>query len=310
MQFRHPLTFRPIFMQRVWGGRRLADKLGKPLPPDVPIGESWELVDRHDAQSVVEHGEHAGLTLHELWSVHREAVFGEVPDAPRFPLLAKILDARETLSVQVHPPASIARKLGGEPKTEVWYLLEADPGAELFAGFRAGVDRDAFNAAIERGEVPGLLHRIPVQAGDTLFIPSGRCHAIGGGCLIVELQQNSDTTYRVFDWDRMGLDGKPRALHLEESRLSINFADHEPALAPPDTPVACDFFQVERLDLSEPYHDPNPSCSIYTVVGGRLQAGAREFRLGDFFLLTATATDKTLHPLTPGTQVLKTTMPR
>ena len=216
-------------MERVWGGRRLAERLGKPLPPGVPIGESWELVDREDAQSVVDTGEHAGITLHELWTEHREAVFGEIPDSPRFPLLAKILDARETLSVQVHPPAAVAPELGGEPKTEMWYLIEAEEGAELFAGFRPGVDRRQFESALGNGDVADLLHRVPVRAGDALFIPSGRCHAIGAGCLIVEIQQNSDTTYRVFDWNRVGLDGKPRALHIESSRrpLSVTALDEK-----------------------------------------------------------------------------------
>src|SRR5688572_1894607 len=223
MRFPQALSFRPLYMERVWGGRRIENQLGRSLPPGLPIGESWELVDRDDAQSVVDVGDHAGMSLHQLWTEYRETVFGAVPDSPRFPLLAKILDARETLSVQVHPPASVAPELNGEPKTEMWYLLEAEPGAELFAGFRRGVDRQQFESALANGDVAELLHRIPVQAGDTLFIPSGRCHAIGAGCLIVEIQQNSDTTYRVFDWNRTGLDGKPRQLHVAESLRSIDF---------------------------------------------------------------------------------------
>src|SRR5262249_52408585 len=114
-----PIRFRPLFMERVWGGRRMADQFGQPLPPNVPIRESWELVDREDAQSTVADGEFAGLTLHDLWTHHRRAIFGNVADSLRFPLLAKILDARETLSVQVHPPAHLARELAGEPKTEM-----------------------------------------------------------------------------------------------------------------------------------------------------------------------------------------------
>jgi len=308
MRFPQALSFRPLFMERVWGGRRLAERLGKSLPPGVPIGESWELVDREDAQSVVDTGEHTGMTLHELWTKHREAVFGTAPDSPRFPLLAKILDARETLSVQVHPPTAVAPELGGEPKTEMWYLLEAEEGAELFAGFRPGVDRSQFEAALRSGDVANLLHRVPVQAGDALFIPSGRCHAIGAGCLIVEIQQNSDTTYRVFDWKRVGLDGKPRALHIEESMRSIDFADYEPGLVPRGEAILCDAFRVEAQELTVPREETERRGVIYTVLEGRVRCGARECARGQFFLLPATAEDRILEPIVTGTKVLRSTL--
>src|SRR5205085_831584 len=133
---RTPLTFEPIFMERIWGGRKLADLFGKKLPSDKSIGESWEIVDRPEAQSVVANGPLKGKTLHELWSQHRKEVFGDLPEAPRFPLLIKLLDAQEKLSLQVHPPEKIAVKLGGEPKTECWYVAHAESGAELFIGFK------------------------------------------------------------------------------------------------------------------------------------------------------------------------------
>jgi mannose-6-phosphate isomerase len=309
MRFPQPLSFRPLYMERVWGGRRLADHLGRSIPANVPIGESWELVDRSDAQSIVDAGSHAGMTLHELWKNHRESVFGPVVDAPRFPLLAKILDARETLSVQVHPPAALAVELGGEPKTEMWHLLEAEEGAELYAGFRKGVTRSDFETALKGGEVAGLLHRISVQSGDTLFIPSGRCHAIGAGCLIVEIQQNSDTTYRVFDWNRLGLDGKPRALHVEESLKSIDFADFEPGLAPADAPVECPEFFVETWQISGKRTDPDLIGIIYTVLEGSVRCGGRTFARGDFFLLPATAEDRTLEAVGGSASVLRTRLP-
>ncbi len=212
-----PLAFTPLFMERVWGGRAL-EGLGKALPAGQRVGESWEIVDRADAQSVLATGPHAGTGLNALWSgPDRERLFGaRSRDAgDRFPILVKLLDARETLSVQVHPPASVAEELGGEPKNELWYLLGASEDAHLFAGLRSGVTRERFAATLEAGEdVSGLLHRIPVAEGDALFIPSGRVHAIGAGCLIVEIQQNSDTTYRVSDFDRPGLDGRPRELHV------------------------------------------------------------------------------------------------
>lgn len=298
-------------MERVWGGRKIATKLGKALPPDVPIGESWELVDREDAQSVVAAGELAGTTLHDLWTKMREPIFGPgLPDTPRFPLLAKILDARETLSVQVHPPAHRAAELKGEPKTEMWYLLDADPGAELFAGFRRGTTRADFEQAIGPGRVADLLHRIPVKAGDAMFIPSGRCHAIGAGSLIVEIQQNSDTTYRVFDWNRTGLDGKPRALHVAESLASIDFDDIEPSLANPDAEVvvSCPEFHVEHWNLAASRSDNSTDGVIFTVLTGEVICGGTRFHPGEFFILPAASKDRSLSLVGPSASVLRTTL--
>ena len=312
MKLQKPIAFKPLFMERVWGGRQIGDTLGKDLPPGVPIGESWELVDRDDAQSIVETGDFAGTTLHDLWTKMREPVFGTgLPDTPRFPLLAKILDARETLSVQVHPPANEAAELKGEPKTEMWYLLDAGPGAELFAGFRKGTTRGDFERALGEGRVAELLHRVPVKTGDAIFIPSGRCHAIGAGCLIVEIQQNSDTTYRVFDWNRTGLDGRPRALHVAESLASIDFADHEPSLARPtgDVIVSCPEFLVERWEITSPRADNTKLGAVFTVLAGEVVCGATHFKPGEFFILPATGRDRILSPAGSAASVLRTTIP-
>jgi mannose-6-phosphate isomerase len=305
------ITFRPLFMERVWGGRRIADDLRKPLPPGAVIGESWELVDRPNEQSVVVGGDFAGATLHELWMRHRAEIFGRVPESQRFPLLAKILDARETLSVQVHPPARIAAELGGEPKTEMWYVLDAVPGAELFAGFRRGATRADFDRALAGGRAAELLHRLPVRAGDAIFIPSGRCHAVGAGCFLVEIQQNSDTTYRVFDWNRTGLDGKPRQLHVRESLRSIDFDDHEPSLLPADGErvVACEHFVIDRWQLDQPRKDETQGCAIFTVLAGAVSCAGGEYGRGEFFLLPAVAKDRMLTPLESGASVLRTTIP-
>ena len=312
MKFDAPLSFVPLYMDRVWGGRRLETVLGRNLPLQRPIGESWELVDREDAQSVVDGGEFAGMTLHELWMNHREDVFGKgLPDSKRFPLLAKILDAQDTLSVQVHPPAHLAAKLGGEPKTEMWYLLDAEPGSELFAGFTRTATREKFEHALASGLTADLLHRIPVEAGDSIFIPSGRCHAIGAGCLIVEMQQNSDTTYRVFDWNRVGLDGKPRQMHVEQSLECMDFDDLEPGLihAVGEGLVECEFFKVERWDLQAVRVDPDETGCIFTVLSGDVLCGGRKFAAGQFFLLPATSAQRAIQPLVAGTKLLKTTIP-
>ena len=312
MSFSTPLSFRPLFKERVWGGNRLSALRGGNRESDTPVGETWELVDREDAQSIVAHGPHAGATLHELWMNFRAAVFGEdIPDAPRFPLLAKILDAREKLSVQVHPPAAKAAELKGEPKTEMWYLLDATKDAVLFSGFRRGTTRAAFESALGEGRVAELLHRVPVRTGDAMYIPSGRCHAIGAGCLIVEIQQNSDTTYRAFDWNRTGNDGKPRKLHIAESLASIDFADHEPALAQPsgETIVSCPEFLVERWQLASPRADNSGEGVIFTVLSGSVKCAGERFGRADFFILPATARDRTLAPEAPDTSLLRTTIP-
>ncbi len=227
----YPLTFKPIFKERVWGGRKLEQLYRKPLPPGRPIGESWEISDRPGDVSVIANGSLAGRDLHWLMDNHPEELLGPAGQSPkRFPLLVKILDAQEKLSLQVHPPAAKAVELGGEPKTEMWYIADALPGAELYVGLRHGVRRDEFERKCGDGTVAECFHRVGVKPGDVMFLPSGRVHAIGAGLVIFEIQQNSDTTYRVFDWNRVGLDGKPRELHLSESLASIDFEDFEPSL--------------------------------------------------------------------------------
>ena len=227
----YPLTFYPIFKERVWGGRNLERLYGQALPPRVPIGESWEISDRPGDVSVIANGPLAGKDLRWLMENHQAGLLGAAGARNgRFPLLIKILDAREKLSLQVHPPARKAAELDGEPKTEMWYIADAAPEAELFAGLKRGVTRAMFEQKIRDGSIADCFHRVPVRTGDAMFLPSGRVHAIGAGLVIFEIQQNSDTTYRVFDWNRVGLDGQPRELHVAESLASIDFDDFEPTL--------------------------------------------------------------------------------
>jgi mannose-6-phosphate isomerase len=229
----YPLCFKPLFQERIWGGRALETVYGKPLPPGKLIGESWEISDRDDAASEVANGPLAGKTLRWITENHRAALLGKARDSRgKYPLLVKILDAREKLSLQVHPPASKARALKGEPKTEMWHIAQAAEGAELYAGLKKGVSREEFTQKIGQGAVEECFHRLPAQAGDTMFLPSGRVHAIGAGLVIFEIQQNSDTTYRVFDWNRTDASGKARELHIDQSLESIDFNDYEPGLTP------------------------------------------------------------------------------
>ena len=230
----YPFVFRPIFKDRIWGGRELERLYGKKIPAGQPIGESWEISDRPGDTSIIANGSLAGKDLRWLMENHAAEILGDAKPAAagRFPLLCKILDAREKLSLQVHPPTNKAAELKGEPKTEMWFIADAAPDASLYVGLKKGVTRAEFEKKISDGSVADCFHKIPVRAGDTMFLPSGRVHAIGDGLVIFEIQQNSDTTYRVFDWNRVGLDGKPRELHIAQSLASIDFNDFEPKLVP------------------------------------------------------------------------------
>jgi mannose-6-phosphate isomerase len=277
----YPLIFQPRYKDRVWGGRELERLYGKRLPADTPIGESWEIADRPGDASLIANGPLAGRNLRWLMENHASEVLGGAKPAAegRFPLLCKILDAREKLSLQVHPPASKAKELRGEPKTEMWYIADAAPDASLYVGLKRGVTRAEFEAKIADGSVADCFHRIPVRAGDAMFLPSGRVHAIGDGLVIFEIQQNSDTTYRVFDWNRVGLDGKPRELHIAQSLASIDFNDFEPKLAPPDF-VADGAIQKRPLVI-----DP-----LFNVTEWKLNpAGGGELKPGKLQIMAVTA---------------------
>lgn len=257
-----------------------------------PFGEAWEIVDREGEQSIVDDGIYHGSTLHDLWTNHREEIFGEgYLNHPRFPILIKILDARDDLSIQVHPPVHLAETLGGEPKTEMWFIADCEPGAKLYVGMKSGITRDDFEKSIINGTVADCVHAITPAPGDSIFIPSGRLHAIGAGFLIHEIQQNSDTTYRVFDWNRLGLDGNPRELHVGESLASIDFHDFEPNMDKPlgDNLASCEYFKTDRklLKMGQTLTNPrDDQFSIICVVAGQLESdGGRRFEKGRFILL-------------------------
>lgn len=307
------ISFTPLYMERVWGGRELANHYHRPLPSAAPFGEAWEIVDREEAQSIVANGPHEGKSLHELWTQHREEIFGSGYERhDRFPILIKILDARHDLSIQVHPPAHLAPSLGGEPKTEMWYIAAADPGAKLYVGLKNGITREQFEAAIRNGNVDTCVHAIQPQPGDSIFIPSGRLHAIGAGFLIHEIQQNSDTTYRVFDWNRLGLDGKPRELHIAPSLASIDFADFEPSMDSPvgNTLATCPFFHTERIAIPAGSSISNPQAnrfSLVTVASGSLRdLDETTYPMGTTVLLPVGSTPLTA---TADTTALRITLP-
>ena len=221
--------FKPIYQERIWGDHNLTNLFGRNLPEGKKIGESWELVDRPEACSEIESGPGVApgtrQNLHTLWQDKRLEVFGtKAPDLARFPVLIKLLDCQDNLSVQVHPPPG----QDGEPKTEMWYFLECTPEAKIYVGLKKGVTRDKFEKAIGTPELPQLLSALHAEQSDAMFLPSGRVHAIGAGNVILEIQQNSDTTYRVDDWGRVDDQGRPRQLHREQALASIRFHDFEP----------------------------------------------------------------------------------
>lgn len=224
----YPLLLNPSLHTKVWGGRRLETLLGKTLPTDEPYGETWEL---HDSATVA-NGALAGHTVGELVAQYGAELIGAHNDpAGGMPLLAKFLDAKEWLSVQVHPNDAQAREFGDDirGKTEAWYVLAADPGAKLIIGVKPGTTPETIRRALDENRLEDLLVYAEVTVGDVLPVFPGTIHALGPGVLIYEIQQSSDVTYRFYDWGRMGLDGKPRALHIEKSLAVSNF-DHLPEI--------------------------------------------------------------------------------
>jgi len=284
--------FEPIAQERIWGGRNL-ERFGRVLPEGRKIGETWELVDRPEAQSRIEG---AGQTLGSLWSgSERKKIFGtRSPETDHFPILIKLLDAEEKLSLQVHPPEVKAKSLGGEPKTEMWFFLETKPEAEIYVGFKRGVGRVEFEKALKEGKVADCFNRQKTEPGEAMFLPSGRVHAIGAGNVILEIQQNSDTTYRVDDWGRKDGQGKPRALHVKEALESIQWSDVEPAFVQPrgERLLVCDFFKVTRWWLArEEVREIVPDRGTFRflfVADGKIQTeGGEEWGKGAARFVTA-----------------------
>lgn len=308
----YPMIQSPALKETIWGGRKLA-RFGKHLPPDVPIGESWEIADHPNGCSYILNGPLAGLSLRQIIEQHAYMIYGtHVPHQwlSRFPLMVKIIDAAESLSVQVHPDDAYvaAHGIDDTGKTECWIVIEAEPNAELVVDVRPGTDPAAFKLAAQKARLDQYLLRRSVRPGDFIFIPAGRLHAIGGGILLAEFQQPGDTTFRVYDWGRTDAHGHPRPLHLDQAVECINFSGRHAAsggcgivqqsseatverLA--DTP----FFHLERLSLKggslcRPLND---EFQALLVIDGRVRIatgpgeGAVEAAAGTSLIIPATA---------------------
>jgi len=220
----YPLKFGPIYKERIWGGNKLREVFGREMPRGKRIGESWELADLPADKSKIVNGELAGETIESVIRKYMKEITGAEQFKLPFPLLIKLLDCGDVLSVQVHPDDATCKRMGkGDFKTECWYIIQAQPGAVIYKGLKEGTIKEQLAQAIEDGTVERLLVKVPVKVGECHFLPAGTPHAIGAGLLIAEIQTPSDTTYRVFDWNRVDDKGKPRPLHIEEALESIHF---------------------------------------------------------------------------------------
>jgi mannose-6-phosphate isomerase len=321
----YPLRFRPVYKNYFWGGDRIVRVFGRGAPPGV-YAESWEIADRPDGMSVAINGPLAGRTLRELTETYGQDLTGTRAAGASFPLLVKLIDARERLSVQVHPDEEDTRKHGGEPKTEVWYVLEVAPGAGVFAGLKPGTTEQKVRERLASGTLPDQLRFMPVERGEAVFVPGGRIHSIGAGCLLLEVQQNSNTTYRLYDWDRRGPDGQPRPLHVESALRAARWDDRD-VVKP--TPRLLDragkderwevfesrYFRLERLLLESPYArraDRGSFRAIFVVSGSAEivhAAGTESLAAGVTCLLPAVLNDACLVPAGGRCELLEITLP-
>ncbi len=302
----YPLLFQPVLKSYIWGGRNLERRLGRPLPPGN-VAESWEIAAHEEGASLVSNGRFAGQPLTAVHAALGLDLIGTnnawAQERGKFPLLVKLLDAHDKLSVQVHPDDDYALAHEGNElgKTEMWAVLHAEPDTQVILGVRAGTTADDFRQAIADGTLERHLHTVPIQPGDFVCVPSGTVHALLGGALIAEIQQNSNTTYRVYDWNRQQ-NGVGRPLHIDKALDVINFAQVEPALGPPRLVDERDgvrrlllcrnrYFTVERVELAAGATYAGAcdgrSLEIWGVIQGAVQLDDLALGVVQFALLPA-----------------------
>ena len=293
----YPLKFEPVFKQRIWGGQRLREVFGKDIPAETKIGESWELADLPQDKSVIANGKFAGWTIDRLIEKYPGQITGDENFTGCFPLLIKFLDAQDILSVQVHPDEQTCRRTGeGEPKTECWYIIAADEDAVIYKGLKQGVTKEQFSESVKKTNVADLLEKVPVKAGQCHFIPAGTAHSIGAGLLIAEIQTPSDTTYRVFDWNRTDKSGKSRQLHVEQAMESIHFDSSCDELTVKTQGVLadCKYFRIVKEDFADSFEKVIKAGIMRILIvldgSGTITDAAGfeiEFRDGDTLLVPA-----------------------
>jgi mannose-6-phosphate isomerase len=292
----YPLIFSPIFKPRIWGSTNLRTVFGKDLPPATRIGESWELADLPEDKTVIRNGADAGLTLAEVIRREGRKITGRDDFPSPFPLLVKLLDCADVLSVQVHPDPQTCRRMGrGDFKTECWYVIRAEAGAFIYKGLRPGVTRTQFKKAIASGEVEGLLVKMPVRQGECHLLPAGTPHSIGAGLLIAEVQTPSDTTYRVFDWNRVDERGRRRQLHVAEALESIHFDASGDDLSVRSEGILadCPYFRIEKKSIALPSGMAVSAGRVQVIIGLTGDGAVTNtqtsvpFRAGDTLLIPA-----------------------
>ena len=275
----YPLQFRPHFKEYLWGGRQLGEVLGKPIGDGPNFAESWEVVDHGEDQSIVANGPLKGTPLQAVVDKFSKELLGSDSNAKQFPLLLKFLDAQQNLSIQVHPDDAYGATMSPPDlgKTEAWVVMHAEPGSIIYAGIKRGFDQAAFARELERGTGHLCVHKIEPKTGDCIFIPAGVVHAIGAGLLIAEIQQASNTTFRLYDWGRVGTDGQPRPLHLQQGLEVTDFARGPIAPQIPQPTdrehvqrlVECDKFVLDRWQASGSHSIPSDGrFHIFTVLSG------------------------------------------
>ncbi len=322
----YPLTFTPIFKEKLWGGQKIKTVLGKAVGDLPNCGETWEISGVEGNLSEVATGPLAGQDLRSLIRQYRGQLVGErvyEQHGDAFPLLVKFIDAHQDLSIQVHPDDTLAQKRhNSSGKTEMWYILQADPGASLIAGFNQPLDREKYLQAFENGKLLDVLNREPVQDDDVFFLPAGRVHTIGKGLLLAEIQQTSDITYRIYDFDRRDADGNPRELHVEQALDAIDYRhyDHyktqyEPRTNQPVPLVSCPYFETSRLDYRQDFerdYAERDSFTVYVCTAGQAELrcdGQRyDLKKGDTYLIPASVPKVMI--TTTGVNLLESYVPR
>jgi mannose-6-phosphate isomerase len=286
-----PIRFEPIFRSYIWGGDRLASQLGKKPPGTGIWAESWEIVDHREGESIVADGDFSGWSLRQLIESFPNEIIGHDAPDERFPLLLKYLDCQRVLSVQVHPDDVYGAKMPqpDRGKTEAWYVIDAEPNAKLYAGLKPGVDRATLEKAVASGETEDCLHVLFPKEGDCVFIPAGTLHALGEGLLVAEIQQASDCTFRLFDWNRVDKDGKPRQLHVEQAMEVIDFESGPVEFVPrtkslgdePRQLVQCDKFALFEYDRPGSFQLKQNQLAIVTAPKGTatIKTGSHSFAL-------------------------------
>ena len=273
----YPMTFTPVYKDYPWGGSRIPETFNRNLPPGT-YAESWEIADHSDGMSIVANGIHRGIPLNEVLKNNAQDILGTRVQGSRFPLLIKLIDAKQKLSVQVHPNDQTAAEFGGEAKTEMWYMLGENDSA-VYCGLKENVTRESFSRAVTNGTSGAQLKHFLLKQNDAVFVQGGCVHAIDAGSLILEIQQNSNTTYRVDDWGRVGNDGKPRELHIEQA---MNVIDWNNTADPRCTPQSfgaidliqeCAHFRLEKINLNGSIETPLDGSTFHAlfIAEGELQ---------------------------------------